>query len=284
MLNAPIQERIISPTQAMKRQDSVQGGAHRLRTALYKHIILIVCTIALLSGSLFISRQQFFARAANPGAGNACSWYTVRPGDTLSRIAGLNRTTINILANVNSIVNMNLIFVGQQLCIPYHVNTSGGGSSGGSGASGSGVLSNGYVRWYAYSALDWSNKSQVAASLRSIAARYGLPANLLLAIAWQESGWTQHVIARDGGIGVMQLMPYTAMSINQGTGVRRDPYKLQDNLNLGATYLYWLWLNFHGNLNNVISAYNEGGWNVTHRGIFNWSYVNNVRYLMSVFR
>jgi soluble lytic murein transglycosylase-like protein len=116
-----------------------------------------------------------------------------------------------------------------------------------------------------------------------VAANYGLPANLVLAIAWQESGWTQHVIARDGGIGVMQLMPYTAMGINAGTGIRRDPYKLWDNLNLGATYLHWLWINFHGNLAKVISAYNEGGWAVIHRGIFNWSYVNNVMYLMRVF-
>ena len=29
---------------------------------------------------------------------------------------------------------------------------------------------------------------------------------------------------------------------------------------------------------------NEGGWAVIHRGIFNWRYVNNVLYLMQVFR
>ena len=55
-------------------------------------------------------------------------------------------------------------------------------------------------------------------------------------------------------------------------------------VNLGDTYLYWLYHNFHGNLVKVISAYNEGGWAVIHRGIFNWRYVNNVLYLMRVFR
>jgi len=119
--------------------------------------------------------------------------------------------------------------------------------------------------------------------LRLVAARYSLPANLLLAIAWQESGWYQHVIAWDGGIGVMQLMPYTAMGINAGTGMRRDPYRLWDNINLGATYLSWLWRDFHGYLAKVISAYNEGGWAVIHRGIFNWRYVRNVLYLMRRF-
>jgi soluble lytic murein transglycosylase-like protein len=55
-----------------------------------------------------------------------------------------------------------------------------------------------------------------------------------MAIAWQESGWYQHVIAWDGGIGVMQLMPYTAMGINAGTGIRRNPY------HLGGQHQPWL--------------------------------------------
>ncbi len=80
--------------------------------------------------------------------------------------------------------------------------------------------------------------------LRAAAHNYGLPVNLVMAIAWQESGWNQHVIARDGGIGVMQLMPYTAMGINASTGIRRNPYHLWDNINLGATYLSWLYHNF----------------------------------------
>ncbi len=119
--------------------------------------------------------------------------------------------------------------------------------------------------------------------MRQAAADYHLPASLLLAIAWQESGWEQHVISHDGGIGAMQIMPYTAMSINAATGIRRDPYKLSDNIYLGANYLHSLWIKFHGNQTQVISAYNEGGWAVVHRGIFNWHYVNNVSYLMGVF-
>jgi soluble lytic murein transglycosylase-like protein len=79
----------------------------------------------------------------------------------------------------------------------------------------------------------------------------------------------------------MQLMPYTAMGLNSSLGQRFDPYSLWDNLNLGATYLEWLWRGFNGNLPEVISAYNEGGWAVRHQGIFNWSYVNNVLALMN---
>ena len=265
------------PTTRNRRKNKLN---HFLQTNTYKHLVLLVFTALLLFSSVVLSNSQPAAQAANPGAGNACSWYRVHWGDTLTGIASRYRSNIWTLARVNYIGNVNLIFVGQNLCIPYR--RSGGSGLGNS--SGRGLQSNGVVLWYDYAALDWSSRGQVASMLRTAAHNYGLPTNLVLAIAWQESGWNQHVIARDGGIGVMQLMPYTAMGINASTGIRRNPYHLWDNINLGATYLSWLYHNFHGNLARAISGYNEGGWAVIHRGIFNWRYVNNVMSLMRRFR
>jgi hypothetical protein len=265
---------------ANRGKQSRRGFA--LRFLLSKNIILLVCSAVLLFSSFVVSQDQRSAQAANPGPGNGCSWYTVHRGDTLSSIAWRYNTNYPTLARVNGIWNVNLIFVNQRLCIPYRMGR--GGSPGGGGRSSNGLLANGTVLWYAYGALQWSSRGQVAALLHRAAAIYGLPANLLLAIAWQESGWNQHVIAWDGGIGVMQLMPYTAMGLNRGTGIRRDPYNLWDNILLGTTYLRELWNGFRGNLVRIISAYNEGGWAVIHRGIFNWHYVNNVLSLMRTFR
>lgn len=44
--------------------------------------------------------------------------YIVLPGDSLYRLAVLNGTTISVLAELNNIVNPNLIFVGQTLLLP----------------------------------------------------------------------------------------------------------------------------------------------------------------------
>jgi LysM repeat protein len=49
------------------------------------------------------------------GTGNV---YIVRPGDTLGRIARLFNTTVETLAQLNGIVNVNQIQVGQQLMLP----------------------------------------------------------------------------------------------------------------------------------------------------------------------
>ena len=266
-----------------RRQTIDQRGTRKtyrgsgLPSHSYKQTVLLILTALMALGSIVVSHNQQAAFAANPGSGCGCAWYVVQRGDTLSGIAWSNNATTWQLARVNNIRNVNSIFIGQRLCIPYLMQ-------GVRARQASGLLANGTVRWYAYNALQGSTRGQVVSMLRQVAARYRLPANLLLAIAWQESGWYQHVIAWDGGIGVMQLMPYTAMGINAGTGRRRDPYRLWDNINLGATYLSWLWRDFHGNLVKVISAYNEGGWAVIHRGIFNWRYVRNVLYLMRRFR
>jgi LysM repeat protein len=241
--------------------------ACRLRLSTTKLTVIFLSAL-LLGGSIAAYCFESSLLAANAGTENACRWHTVTGGDTLTLIARQYHTTISTLVHANAIHNPNLIFVGQRLCIPH------GGRSFARG------IQAGRVSWYNYGALDWSDRPEVHNLLVQAAARHHLPRKLVLAIAWQESGWRQHVIAWDGGIGVMQLMPYTAMGINSGIDQELDPYGLWDNIDLGTTYLSWLWQEFHGNLPDVISGYNEGGWSVRHWGIFNWHYVNNVLALM----
>ncbi|HTK09689.1 MAG TPA: transglycosylase SLT domain-containing protein [Ktedonobacteraceae bacterium] len=241
----------------------------RVFSGSLKRYLLLTLTLGVLSASCTILQHPTDALAARP-TGYSCFWYKVRTGDTLTALARRYHSSIRTLARTNALRNANLIRVRQRLCIPrpnYGRRLS------------SGLLHNGIVRWYAYDALEHPNRAQTTRSIRRIAALYGLPTSLMLAIAWQESGWRHHVIARDGGIGTMQLMPYTAYSLNKMTHRRFDPYKLQDNLHLSAIYLRVLWRQFDGNRVQIISAYNEGGYAVRHRGIFNWPYVNNVLFL-----
>lgn len=279
MMNAAIQEFFTREHRENGIGNKTKRESH-FSASVFRSTQLLFLAVLLFLGSLVAdSHLSDVYAAAIPGPGNACHWYQVRPGDTLSGIAMKSKADMWTLARSNRIANINMIFARQYLCIPYRVNRNCNGCHGVS----SGLLPSGVVRWYAYNALERSTPSQVEALLRQAAADYQLPASLLLAITWQESGWEQHVISHDGGIGAMQIMPYTAMSINAATGIRRDPYKLSDNIYLGANYLHLLWINFHGNQTQVISAYNEGGWAVVHRGIFNWRYVHNVCYLMNIF-
>lgn len=253
--------------------------AHRKRVRSHRwsagQALLLIFIVILLFSSFIMPHQQrnAFANVTIP-EGYACSWHQVAEGDTLSALSLYYQVKTKAITRANHIHNPDIIFTGQQLCIPHVIARHASYNRH------HGVLSNGRVRWYAYDALERSNHKQVVRLLRRAAARHRLPYNLLLAIAWQESGWRQHVIAHDGGIGAMQIMPYTAQSLNRMVHRHYDPYKLADNIELGAIYLRALHYHFHGNLAKVISAYNEGGWNVVHRGIFNWRYVHSVRALM----
>jgi LysM repeat protein len=53
-----------------------------------------------------------------PPSGNCVAWHWVKPGQTLSGIAAWYGVSPWALAQANGIWNWNLIFVGQQLCIP----------------------------------------------------------------------------------------------------------------------------------------------------------------------
>ncbi len=91
------------------------------------------------------------------------------------------------------------------------------------------------------------SQSQIATALANAAAKYGLPPNLLKAVAWQESRWHEDVTSCDGGIGLMQIQYYTYPWLNQQAvpecGLKittDDPYTLAGNADLGAKYLKYL--------------------------------------------
>lgn len=67
-----------------------------------------------------------------------------------------------------------------------------------------------------------------------------LPADLVKAIAWEESGWQSTIKSCDGGIGTMQIMPATADWMNTRLNPDYDINTLTGNVALGAEYLEWL--------------------------------------------
>lgn len=89
----------------------------------------------------------------------------------------------------------------------------------------------------------------------SLAPSYGVPPQLALAVANQESGFNQAAVSPAGAIGVMQLMPGTAADL----GV--NPTDLTGNVQGGLTYLSQMFQKF-GNWFDALSAYNAGPGNL----------------------
>jgi soluble lytic murein transglycosylase len=85
------------------------------------------------------------------------------------------------------------------------------------------------------------------------AQQHGLHPALLLAVMKAESSFNPIVVSKAGAVGLMQLIPETAMR----HGVRHL-YDTDENVAGGARHLRYLLDRFHGNTRLALAAYNAG--------------------------
>lgn len=93
--------------------------------------------------------------------------------------------------------------------------------------------------------------------LEEAVARYAeechLSPALLMAVMKAESDFNPTVISKAGAVGLMQLIPETA--IRHGV---RNLYDTRENIAGGARHLRYLLDRFHGNIRLALAAYNAG--------------------------
>ena len=117
--------------------------------------------------------------------------------------------------------------------------------------------------------------SDIVNLLDQAASRYGVPPDLAVAVAQQESGGNPHAVSSAGAQGVMQLMPATAAAL----GVS-NPFDPAQNIDAGVRFLSQLLSQF-GDTALALAAYNWGPGNVSKYGYNNWpsatvSYVSSI--------
>ncbi|HEY0840838.1 MAG TPA: transglycosylase SLT domain-containing protein [Vulgatibacter sp.] len=89
--------------------------------------------------------------------------------------------------------------------------------------------------------------------LREACERYRIPFAFARAIAAAESNFDPHAVSHAGAMGLMQLMPATAVSMYVD-----DAFDPRENIHGGVRYLRVLTNLFDGDLVKVIAAYNAG--------------------------
>jgi soluble lytic murein transglycosylase-like protein len=94
---------------------------------------------------------------------------------------------------------------------------------------------------------------------------YGVPADLVEAVAWQESGWQNDVVSWANAQGIGQLLPQTVDYVNSVLHTRLRADVPADNIQMMASFLGGL---HHGTggVCPAVVAYYQGTWTLNRVG------------------
>lgn len=184
--------------------------------------------------------------------------YTVKAGDTVSGIARHFGVSARDIVAVNALADPNRIRIGQKLQLP----------AGADEASTLALLAARYPS-LPHSITANPERLRLVPSFERWAAHYGVPADLLMALAYQESGWQAQVVSSKGAIGIGQLMPATATWVATDLigKPELDPTDPDDNIRMSARFLLWL-ISYHGSEGVALAGYYQGPTSVVTFGPF----------------
>lgn len=207
------------------------------------------------------------AGVADYGTGGG---YVVQPGDSLWAIATEHGTTVDELAAVNHLDPAAILPVGIVLTIPGTGVTPQAAAPPTGSSSCNGLSPGGGPTGVLPSLLAESpQRLSLRPYFEEWASHYGVPAAMVEAVAWQESGWQQGIVSATGAVGVGQIEPGTASFIsNVLIGEPLDPSSVSDNIRMSAAFLAYLYRLEGGSVCATLAAYYEGPLNLAERGMF----------------
>ncbi|HLK41946.1 MAG TPA: LysM peptidoglycan-binding domain-containing protein [Thermoleophilia bacterium] len=171
----------------------------------------------------------------------------VRPGQTLWSIAIAAGTTPRALAALNHRRVDAILPVGLHLRVPHRSPT--------------------HHRAHHPAPSRHTANARVAALLRHWALRFHLDPRLVMAIAWQESGWRPGLRSSTGAVGLMQVMPGTWSYVEWVLLHRPVAHTESGDVRVGVAYLAQLLRDFRGNVRLAVASYYQGEGSVRADGL-----------------
>ena len=235
-----------------------------------------------MAGALATSRAHSLLRAAGVAlallvAASAASTYTLRPGDTLSSVGRHFGVSVAALVSANHLANPNLVYAGEVLQLPNRgANPAAFGTLG--------TLTPGRLPPTLQAHPD---RLALRARFRVWSARYGVPADLLQALAWMESGWQSRVHSPTGAIGIGQLEPSTVKFVSTVLLHHQlDPWAADANIQMTARFLRYLLDQTGGNVGQALAGYYQGLPSMARRGLMpdTLRYVADITALRAAFQ
>jgi LysM repeat protein len=220
---------------------------------------------------IFSGQKLDIPGGQGPQPSSSGETYRVQLGDTLGQIAARYGVSVDSLARANSIDNPSFIVEGQALVIP--------------GAQASVPTPQANTVYIPPPPLQFPpmpHDPDIEAIIDEVAAAYGVDPNLVKAVATVESGWTEGAVSVTDARGVMQIMPGTALYLENdvfGYPLNYDT-SAYDNIKMGVKYLEVLLNSTGGDEHLAVASYYQG-LAPTQAGVF---YPDTTDYVNMIFR
>ena len=229
---------------------------------------LLVAIAAASVGVLALNGVPAFSAAPVVGHSPADRTYTVRSGDNLTAVSRRFDVSIDELLRRNPRIRRNLLPIGAVLQVPRRTT--------------------GLPR----TILTSPERLRLRPVIRHWAAKNRVPADLLEATLYLESGWNQSRVSSTGAIGVGQLMPGTVTYIKRDLigaragGDRLRASVVEHNVRMSARYLSHLLTVTDGNASKALHRYYQGGGSIAANGLYDdtKNYAASVQALRKRFR
>jgi LysM repeat protein len=228
------------------------------------------------------------ASSARPAAKKpAGASHTMQLGETLEQVARRHGLTVAALAAANGLANPDFVRAGTVLRIPSGATAPAGSAP--ARPTGQAIV----VAMPAATLASTRTGPRIVvppdrAGLRSTFLRFsqmaGVPSDLAMALAWQESGWQRNRVSSTRAIGVMQLMPDTVDFVSRvllRLPTRLDPRDPVANIRMGTRFVRYLLDANGGNVDRALASYYQGLRSVREHGMLDETrrFVANVKAL-----
>ena len=201
--------------------------------------------------------------------------YTVRPGDTLTKLAAVAGVPVDAIAGMNGLDPARYLLAGTVIKLPTGSPTPPAAQEPAPTAT---VVPD--------AAPNPTPGRVTANDIAQVASSHGVPGSLASAIAWQESGFNNSMVSSANARGVMQVMPGTWSWVQENLTDRPlNPDSPSDNVHAGVLYLRQLLDETGGDEDTAIAGYYQGLGSVRERGLYDDTkrYVANVQALRGRF-
>lgn len=179
----------------------------------------------------------------SPQRDAAPAFHDVEPGDSMWAIAARHGIDLEQLLDVNGLSRSSIIVPGQRLTLP--------------GRSAGAERITVPVDIPAELAAD-PDRLALMPVFDRWAAEYGVPPELVKALAWFESGWNNELVSSAGAVGIGQVLPITGDFVSDVLiGTTLDLNVPEQNIRVSVRYLRYL-LDEAGDVRLAVASYYQG--------------------------